>query len=62
MIGSTALWLFEAVFTILKPNGEDRLDTAGSKSIKLHLCITKEGIILSHVFTTANRNDAAIVL
>jgi hypothetical protein len=28
----------------------------------LHLCTTTEGIILSHVFTTANRNDAAVAL
>ncbi|MGG6440155.1 transposase, partial [Saccharococcus caldoxylosilyticus] len=27
---------------------------------KLHLCTTAEGIILSHVLTTANRNDAAV--
>jgi hypothetical protein len=32
------------------------------KGYKLHLCTTAEGIILSHVFTTANRNDAAVAL
>jgi hypothetical protein len=32
------------------------------KRYKLHLCTTIEGIILSHVFTTANCNDAAIAL
>jgi IS5 family transposase len=30
------------------------------KGYKLHLCTTAEGIILSHVLTTANRNDAAV--
>ncbi|ODA15007.1 transposase [Geobacillus thermoleovorans] len=30
------------------------------KGYKLHLCTTTEGIILSHVLTTANRNDAAV--
>jgi hypothetical protein len=30
------------------------------KGYKLHLCTTAEGIILSHVWTTANRNDAAV--
>jgi Transposase DDE domain len=28
----------------------------------LHLCTTTEGIILSHFFTTANRNDATVAL
>ena len=32
------------------------------KGYKLHLCTTAEGVILSHVFTTANRNDAAVAL
>ncbi len=32
------------------------------KGYKLHLCTTTEGIILSHVFTTTNRNDAAVAL
>jgi IS5 family transposase len=32
------------------------------KGYKLHLCTTTEGIILSHVFTTANRNDVAVAL
>jgi hypothetical protein len=32
------------------------------KGYKLHLCTTTRGIILSHVFTTANRNDAAVAL
>ncbi|MBB3907322.1 MULTISPECIES: transposase [Anoxybacillaceae] len=32
------------------------------KGYKLHLCTTTEGIVLSHVFTTANRNDAAVAL
>ncbi|OAT73098.1 hypothetical protein A7K69_18680 [Parageobacillus thermoglucosidasius] len=27
---------------------------------KLYLCTTAEGIIFSHVWTTANRNDAAV--
>lgn len=27
---------------------------------KLHLCTTTEGIILSHIWTTANRNDALV--
>jgi IS5 family transposase len=31
------------------------------KGYKLHLCTKTEGVILSHVFTTANRNDAAVV-
>jgi hypothetical protein len=30
------------------------------KGYKLHLCTTAEGIILSHMLTTANRNDAAV--
>ncbi len=30
------------------------------KGYKLHLCTTTEGIILSHVMATANRNDAAV--
>ncbi|WP_231734635.1 transposase [Anoxybacillus sp. P3H1B] len=30
------------------------------KGYKLHPCTTTEGIILSHVLTTANRNDAAV--
>ncbi|WP_285755030.1 transposase [Parageobacillus sp. G301] len=30
------------------------------KGYKLHLCTTAKGIILSHVLTTANRNDAAV--
>ncbi|MED4974617.1 transposase [Geobacillus thermoleovorans] len=30
------------------------------KGYKLHFCTTFEGIILSHVLTTANRNDAAV--
>jgi hypothetical protein len=28
----------------------------------LHLCTTTEGIVLSHVFTTANRNDAVVAI
>jgi hypothetical protein len=28
----------------------------------LHFCTTTEGIILSHVLATANRNDAAVAL
>jgi hypothetical protein len=32
------------------------------KGYKLHLCTTAEGIILSHIFATANRNDAAVAL
>lgn len=32
------------------------------KGDKLHLCTTTERIILSHVLTTANRNDAAVAL
>nr|WP_244411268.1 transposase [Parageobacillus thermoglucosidasius] len=31
-----------------------------SKGYQLHLCTTTERIILSHVLTTANRNDAAV--
>jgi hypothetical protein len=30
------------------------------KGYKLHLCTTTEGIILSHVLITANRNDTAV--
>jgi IS5 family transposase len=30
------------------------------KGYKLHLCTAAEGIALSHVWTTANRNDAAV--
>jgi hypothetical protein len=30
------------------------------KGYKLHLCMTAEGIILSHIFTTANRNDMRV--
>jgi len=32
------------------------------KGYKLHLCTTTDGIVLSHVLTTANRNDAAVAL
>nr|WP_225434241.1 transposase [Peribacillus tepidiphilus] len=32
------------------------------KGYKLHLCTTTEGIILSHVFTMDDRNDAAVAL
>jgi hypothetical protein len=28
----------------------------------LHLCITREGIILSHAFATANQHDASVAL
>ncbi len=32
------------------------------KGYKLHLCTTREGIILSHAFATANQHDASVAL
>jgi hypothetical protein len=45
---------------IPKPNGGCRLDIGLFKGYKLHVGTTTEGIILSHVFTTANRHDTAV--
>jgi hypothetical protein len=47
---------------ILKPDGEFRLGITGSKDISCTFVQLTGGIILSHVFTTANRNDAAVAM
>jgi hypothetical protein len=51
---------FAAVFTIRKRSGERPPDAIGLKDIKLHLCTAFEEIIFSHVWATADRNDAAV--
>jgi hypothetical protein len=52
---------FYPVFAIRKQSGSmSTHNITGSKRYKLHLCTTTEAMILSHVFTIANRNDTVL--